>query len=249
MTTFSMSAVAAWRVGVRATFRRRLPWWTAALAAILWLTSDDVRGDALRGWSTFAAIGTMLVTFSGAGRPGDDLQSGALAADLLAGSTPSAVVVGATAGILTAALPGLLIGLAAVGSATARAGGTIAPVVAAAVLATVAWAALSVLGGCLIKGLGGLVILFPLSAVAGLPPEALPLEDAPMVLADAARALWGLLPFPHHVFSVVSSARVGSGAGADGIARHLVVLAVGGAATGAAAVGVLRLRMARGRWG
>lgn len=250
MTTFTATASATWRVGVRAVARRRLTWWTAVLAALFWWSADEVRRDPLRGWSSFAAIGTMLVTFTGAGRPGDDLQSGALAADLLAGASPVGLVVGSAAATLTAALPGLLVGLSALGPATLDGGRPALLVAGAALLAVIAWAALATLGGVLLAGMGSVVILFPLGIVSGFPPDALPVDQWPMPIADLARAAWGALPLPHHVATTAANARLAAGVATSGVGAngHLLALAFGAAACAAGAVGVLRLRILRGRW-
>jgi hypothetical protein len=225
--------------------RGRLVWWGAALTAVGLLGLGDARGHLPSALPVSVLLLTLVTSALVTGRIGDDLERGALQLDLLAGASSAAIVVGTVVGVLLATLPSVAIALAIIWPALQP---LALPDVAVLALASgallAAWAALGATLGALFTGKANAALLFPLAMVGALSPAALPLDALPAPLALLAERLWAALPLAHHLSSIASA--IANGATPPLVA--LTTLIVDAALLPLAAVAVLQLRIATGRW-
>lgn len=237
-------AAAAARRTVRQVARSRLLLRATAGAATLCLALLPDIAEYARVVGAAAMTMHFALVATTAGVPGDDLASGALANDLLAGTSPLAIVLGAVAGALLAAVPPAL---AVVGLAGPRLFDAPAQVIAVALglalLGSAAMASMAVALGTILPGRAATVPLLIVVVGGEVPPSFLPLERYPPAIAEFVRDLWGILPLPHHV-----RAGVGAMALDHPVAPHLLPLLFGTIAAVAVATLVLRIRITTGRW-
>lgn len=203
----------------------------------------DVVGAAVFGLALALAITTV-------GAPGDDLASGAAAHDLLAGTPPSAMIVGTIGGCMLAMLPACAAVVSAIvasvgGAHSADSPRTIMLGAATMLVGALALAAWFVFLGTLLTGRSAAAITWPLAFAGFVPGDALPLEQWSPIGAAWVRGAWDAMPLPHHVVALERAIGVGQPLEF----AHMLPLVLAVVTTPVAAASVLRLRMALGRWG
>lgn len=226
---------------VRQHLRSRLSWWTAALVLLV-VASAPATG--VRAAASIGGFATCLAAAAlAAGAIGDDLQSGAVAADALAGVRPASAVIGTIAGLLAALAPSVAIA-AAVGGRAVGSLAELAALLSAVTVIPATFIALVVCLGAALPGKANAALAFPLAIAGAVSPLALPLSEWPAPLARLMRALWGMLPLPHRAVGIGQLA----GLQQAFVGAHLVPAIVAGLAAAAIATFILHRRAATGRW-
>lgn len=237
-------AAAAARRTVRQVARSRLLLLAVAGAAALVSALLPDVPDAARVVGAAAMTLHFAIVVTTTGVPGDDLASGALANDLLAGTPPLAAVLGGVAGAVVAALPSALaVGVLAGPRLSGEPSGMLAVSLIIVALGGAAIASTAVALGTVFPGRAATVLMLIVVIGGEVPPSMLPLDHYPPALAAAARETWSILPLPHQVRAGVGALTVG-----QPVAPHALPLLVGTIAAVAAGTLVLRLRIATGRW-
>lgn len=237
----------AWAAAIR-TVRQAVRSRFVMLAAIGAATlTAALLGDVPDGPRVFGvlsiALNFAIITVS-AGVPGDDVASGALANDLLAGTPTFAPIVGAVVGVGCAAVPAGLITLAIAGprlltiDAATAAGGAGFMLLGAAAMASMAVAL-----GTILPGRAAVVPMIVIAIGGEVPSLALPLERYPPAAAEFIRAVHGALPLPFHVRAGAELMVID-----QPVAAHVWPLLLGTITALGAGAAILRFRIATGRW-
>jgi hypothetical protein len=198
---------------------------------------DRIMGSATLGCMVALAIVTI-------GVPGDDVGSGALAQDLLAGTSTPALMGGAIGGVLAVALPATLLSLALAARVGAHATlGQWSIALAMLALAAIAQASFISALGTMLAGRNASLFAVIGAFLGFLPPSAVHFQDQPPAVNSALQALWQTLPLPHHVVSAAKALESGGP-----VLQHVLVLAGGAVVSIVLGTGVLQWRAATGRW-
>jgi hypothetical protein len=229
---------------IRQQWRARLVLYGAAAAVVLALVAAADTASAARAASGVAFAVSVAVATTTIGVPGDDLASGALPNDLLAGTPPTALAVGAALGSLLSALPAfagaVLVAYAPLRVAPAS---ELAMYMVAIGCGAVALALSGVALGTVLHGRNASLYTVMAAFVGFVPPSAIRLDSQPKAVNLFLQQVWDALPLPHHVVSATTAASLGLP-----VAPHVMPLVVGAGIAGVAGILTLHVRIATGRW-